>query len=90
MMDIYVKSMKQRGIFSEKSEAWIRKMLRRRMDKKEDVYLTAKEAVAFGLADEIFGVTMKYDWNALTTYTDEQLSRGLDNIPDNAADKKAA
>ena len=32
------------------------------MDKKEDVYLTAKQAVSYGLADEVFD----YDWKKLT------------------------
>lgn len=41
------------------------------MDKAEDVYMTASEAVAYGFADEIFNA----DWSCLTQYTDEQLNR---------------
>jgi ATP-dependent protease ClpP protease subunit len=41
------------------------------MDKKEDVYLTAEDAVKYGLADEIFD----YNWLSLTNYTEKQLER---------------
>lgn len=40
----------------------IRKWLRYRMDKKEDVFLTAEETVELGLADEIFN----NDWLSLS------------------------
>lgn len=75
MLDIYVAAMKEKGKFSHKSPVAIRKMLRDLMDKKEDVYLTAEEAVEWGLADEIFGVTMPYNWGNLLDYSDEELSR---------------
>lgn len=71
MMDIYVKAMKQGGSMANKPNVHIRKWLRYRMDKDEDVYLTAKEAVDLGLADEIFNA----DWSKLTEYTPEQLER---------------
>jgi ATP-dependent protease ClpP protease subunit len=77
MLDIYVASMKNKGKFKNKSENWIRKFLRSEMDKREDVFLTAEEAVEWGLADEIFGKTIPYDWNKLIEYTDEELARGL-------------
>jgi len=38
------------------------------MDKKEDVYLTAVEAVNLGFADEIFS-----SWDTIYDYTDQQL-----------------
>lgn len=71
MLDIYVKSMKEQGKFSNKTQQYIRKWLRYRMDKEEDVYLTAKETVEYGLADEIFDA----DWEKLTVYTEAQLAR---------------
>lgn len=71
MLDIYVKAMKDGGSMANKSNIYIRKWLRNRMDKEEDVYLTAKEAVELGLADEIFNA----DWSKLTNYTTEQLER---------------
>lgn len=71
MLNIYTESMKEHGKFKDKNEKTIRKWLRQRMDQKEDVYLTAKEAVELGLADEIFD----YDWSRLTEYTDKQLAR---------------
>lgn len=76
MLDIYVEAMKRKGKFSGKTREFIRKWLRDRMDKKEDVYLTAEQAVEYGLADEIFGGDGQYNWSELTEYTEEQLSRG--------------
>jgi ATP-dependent protease ClpP protease subunit len=56
MLDIYVDTLKNRG---QKYARWrpenIRKMLQEQMDKHEDVYLTAEQAVAAGFADGIFG-----------------------------------
>lgn len=75
MLDIYVEAMKRKGKFSSKSESYIRRFLRNLMDKKEDVFLTSQEAVEWGLADEIFGETIPYDWNKLVDYTTEELSR---------------
>jgi len=71
MLDIYARSMKFGGSMKDKSQIQIKKWLRNRMDKEEDVYLTAKEAVDFGLADEIFDA----DWSKLTVYSQEQLER---------------
>ena len=45
------------------------------MDKKEDVFLTAEQAVDWNFAYSIFGADGKYDWSSLTKYTDEELSR---------------
>lgn len=71
MLDIYAKAMKQHGKLSNKTLEYIRKWLRHRMDKEEDVYLTAKEAVEYGLADEIFDS----NWSKLSEYTQEQQER---------------
>lgn len=71
MMGIYVKAMKRNGKLQHKTEPQIEKWLRDRMDKEEDVYFTAQEAVEYGLADQIFDS----DWKSLTVYTDEQLQR---------------
>jgi ATP-dependent protease ClpP protease subunit len=75
MIDIYVNALKEQGKFKHLSEEKIRSMLTRMMDKKEDVFLTAQEAVEWGFADEIFGDTDDFDWAKLTEYTDEQLAR---------------
>lgn len=53
MLDVYVNSAKNGEKFKEMSEAKIRKMLISQMDKKSDVFLTAKEAVEWGFADGI-------------------------------------
>lgn len=72
MLDIYAFRMKQQGKFKTWSEKRIKAMLREEMDKKEDVYLTAQETVAWGLADEIFNG----DWSELATCTKDQIARG--------------
>lgn len=54
MLDIYVDVLKSKGSMSKKSKKAIREWLVEQMDKKEDVYLTAKEAVELGFADSIF------------------------------------
>lgn len=65
MLDIYVKTLKRRGQFVKWSETRIRKKLQTIMDQKEDVYLTAQEAVDWGFADEVFGADGNFDWQAL-------------------------
>jgi ATP-dependent Clp protease protease subunit len=71
MLDIYAKAMQLGGKFAGKSQQSIKKWLRTQMDKKEDVYLSAKEAVENGFADEIFDA----DWARLIKYSDEQMER---------------
>lgn len=72
MVDIYEEVLKRGGQFSKRSKKWIRNWINTQMDKKEDVYLDAKEAVKIGFADSVFD----YNWEKLTEYTDEELSRG--------------
>jgi ATP-dependent protease ClpP protease subunit len=69
MLDIYVKSMKSYGKMKGWAEKKIEKWLIEQMNKKEEVYLTAEEAVAYGFADEVFN----YNWSKLTDYAGEQL-----------------
>lgn len=70
MTDIYVEAMKRGG----KAKAWSRKRIRdwllAEMDHKEEVFLTAKEAVDWGFADEIFK-----DWGSVTEYTRAEKAR---------------
>lgn len=72
MMKIYVDSMKGSGKFKHRSRKFIQAWLRKQMDQKEDVFLTAPEAVAYGFADQIFD----YNWAKLTEYSQEELARG--------------
>lgn len=72
MLDIYVEVMKRNGKFSKRSKKFVREWLRDQMNKKEDVYVSAKSAVEYGFADEIFN----YDWQKLTEYTNDQMARG--------------
>lgn len=75
MTDIYINSMKRTGKYKNRSKKWLLNYLHSEMDKKEDVFLTAEEAVLYGFADEIFGGDGTYDWTKLLEYTDEQLTR---------------
>jgi ATP-dependent protease ClpP protease subunit len=72
MIDIYVQALQRDGKFKGKSKAQISKWVNARMEKKEDVFIQAKDAVEIGFADEVFD----YNWKNLTKYTDEQMRRG--------------
>lgn len=72
MTDIYVNAMKESGRFKHRSKKFIAEWLREQMDKKEEVYLTAKDAVEYGFADQIFD----YNWAKLTDYSKEEMARG--------------
>ena len=54
MFDIYINSMKHKGLMSKLSRKNIRSWLVGQMNLKEDVYLPAAQTVELGLADEIF------------------------------------
>ena len=54
MLDIYCAALKEQGKYSRKSLAKIREILQFQMDRKEEVYLTAEEAVEWGFADGIY------------------------------------
>ncbi len=68
MLEIYTSSLKRKGKFSAWPANRIRVMLQRQMDKKEDVFLTAKQAVEWGFADEVFGADGKFDWASLRKF----------------------
>ena len=54
MMKVYVDAMQHRGKYMDKNAAQCERILRKEMDKKEDVFLTAEQAIEWGFADEIF------------------------------------
>lgn len=64
MIDIYASRMKEKGRYSKMAKADIKEMIENQMDKKEDVFLTAQQAVDWGLADSIFDG----NWQKLTKY----------------------
>ncbi len=72
MLTIYEHVMAKTGRFRDSTAKVRLKWLRQQMDKKEDVYLTAVEAVFYGFADKVFD----YNWASLVDYTDEELNRG--------------
>ncbi len=61
MLNIYAEKMNEKGSMAGHGLIKIKGWLRKQMDKKEDVFLTAKEAVKLGLADAIFN----NDWSKL-------------------------
>lgn len=65
MLQIYMDSLKQKGKYRRWSPERIKQMLQSEMDKKEDVYLTAQEAVEWGFADSVFD----RNWQALTKFS---------------------
>ena len=54
MMDIYAQRLKQKGKFKGTSIKIIKQYLQEQMDKKEDVWYTADEAIQMGFADKIY------------------------------------
>ena len=64
MLNIYADRMNRKGEFKGQGVTRIKKWLREQMDKKEDVFLTAQQAVDLGLADSIFNG----DWTSLSRY----------------------
>lgn len=65
MLNIYTERLKQKGKFQRRAPERIKEMLQEEMDKKEDVYLTAQEAVEWGFADDVFN----RNWPALTKFS---------------------
>lgn len=65
MLDIYTERLKQKGKYSRRAPDRIREILKQEMDTKEDVYLTAREAVEWGFADEVFWG----NWASLTKFS---------------------
>lgn len=73
MLDIYARALKRKGKFTRWSPSRIKSMLRDKMDRKEDVYLTAEEAVEWGFADEVFGGLGNFDWRSLRKYSETKV-----------------
>ena len=72
MVAIYAKSIGKNGIYKARKLAVIKRFIQSQIEKKSDVFLTAKQTVALGLADSVFN----YNWQSLTEYTSEELERG--------------
>lgn len=69
MMKIYVDRLKEKGKLKNWSRKRIEEWLRSEMDRKEEVYMTAEQAVQYGFADMVFGNgTVGYDWSKLFKY----------------------
>lgn len=64
MLNIYAEKMNRKGEFKGQGVTRIKKWLRDMMNTKEDVFLTAHQAVEYGLADSVFNG----DWSSLTRY----------------------
>ncbi len=70
MMKIYIDAMKEQGKLKKKGKKKIEEWLIKQMDKKEEVYFDAKQAVEYGFADEVFGGKGIYDWKELLNFDD--------------------
>lgn len=68
MLKIYIDTLKTSGSMSKWSRKRIREWLLDNMDKKEEVYFTAEDAVKVGFADMVFGADGIYDWEALQNF----------------------
>lgn len=62
MFDIYLDKAEGAPFWGNKKRWQIKKAMRAKMDKKEEVYLTAEETVEQGFADAVFGKDGDYDW----------------------------
>ena len=72
MMAVYNEVMARTGKLKDKTDKQRLNWLYDQMDRREDVYMVAQEAIDYGFADRIFD----YNWASLTEYTDEELQRG--------------
>ncbi len=66
MMKIYIDTLKCSGTMKRWSRKRIREFLEGKMDKKEEVYFTADQAVKLGFADAVFDDT--WDWKSLISF----------------------
>lgn len=59
MLDVYVKRMRNGPFWKKKrtSNLKIKNWLKNKLDKEQEIYLSAEEAVSFGLVDGILGVS---------------------------------
>jgi len=69
MLNTYVKALKKSGKMKRWSKKRIRNWLTSEMNKKEEVYFSAKEAVEAGFAHEVFNG----DWDKLKEYDSNML-----------------
>lgn len=74
MMEIYIDVLREQGRYKGRSFKWIWDMLQGHMDRKEELYLTAKEAVSWGFADSVW--EDHTDWSRVRRYTKKQKDRG--------------
>lgn len=65
MMDIYLDKTVGSKYHGSRTRAQVKKWMRERMDRKEEVYVNAEQAVDMNFADEVFGQGGKYDWDSL-------------------------
>jgi len=72
MVNIYADVVKAKGKLSKWSRKRILAWLEKEMDKTEEVYMTASEAVEHGFADEVFGSDGKYVWKKLLEFDEEE------------------
>lgn len=67
MLDVYVERLSKSGNMKDWPVRKIRDWLTTQMDRKEEVYFSAEEAVERGFADAVFGSDAACTWDALLT-----------------------
>ncbi len=55
MMEIYIEQCKKKKIFAHKTSLQIKSFIQKQLEKKEDWWLSAQEAIEYGFADAVFG-----------------------------------
>ena len=70
MFDIYARRMVDAPRWQGKTKKQVVNWIKKEMNDKEEVYLTAIETVNLGLADAIFGADGEYDWESLRVEVD--------------------
>lgn len=55
MMEIYIEQCKKKKIFANKTVLQIKSFIQKQLEKKEDWWLSAQEAIEYGFADAVYG-----------------------------------
>jgi ATP-dependent protease ClpP protease subunit len=68
MLKVYVDTLRSSGTMKKWSRKRIKEYLEEQMNKKEEVYWSAEQAVKVGFADAVFGADGTWDWNTLLDF----------------------
>ncbi len=68
MLNVYIDTLRKAGSMKKWSRKRIREFLTIQMEKKEEVYFSATQAVKLGFADAVFGADGTWDWSSLLAF----------------------